>query len=218
MRPAANGHEVDRSLDARVDYRPGRQAGDRDGEFGYQGHAESGLDHGLNPVIALAAVSDAQAEAARLALLADLIGELAIGAKQVALVRDVVELDARLLFQPMARRDGDQHALAEQLERMEPLLVDAVRQAEDGDVDLAGGEHVLQRLGRGVAQIDVDVGIAAMKAAHQVEQLARTDRAHDADAERRLPQLLEVARPRLGGFRLRQDLGQIGLHHPAELG
>ena len=90
--------------------------------------------------------------------------------------------------------------------------------ADDRDFEIALFEHLDHLRRAGVDHLHLDARMLRLEPNQQVGDQLRTDRAHRADRQRRLLELLD--RPRLVARRAAAFLDglQIGQHHPPKLG
>ena len=118
----------------------------------------------------------------------------------------------------MAAAHRDHHLLLEQRHDVRALVRRLAGQAVDRRLQVAGEKCGLQLARIVVDDLQDDVGVALAEAGDQLDELARRDRAHDAELERRLLQVEEVARLALGIERLLQQLLQVRQRDAPQLG
>ncbi len=98
------------------------------------------------------------------------------------------------------------------------VLTETVQRVEDRDIEFIGIELRRERLGRAVPHRGVDAGRILLEGREQAVETHRSDSRHHAKADRHLVEQPEILGDRLGGLRLLQNLTQMWLHPPPELG
>jgi hypothetical protein len=177
--PPANGdglarHEAHGAKHLRLDQRADDEARHCHCVLGNVGEAQPGQHHALDPIVALAGVGPLQFDAAD--LLPDgtqIVVVLAVGARQVILLVQVLDADGIEPLEGMARSHRHDEALAIEGQRVEPI-VRVLRAAEQGDVDVSLGQQLLQLARRRILDVDRPV-IALAEGREQLDQTMRTD-------------------------------------------
>ena len=94
----------------------------------------------------------------------------------------------------------------------------AARQRIDRQLQRSFDQPLAQRQRIGIAQMQLDAGMAGLDRSDQLNDLVGCHRAHDADAQRRAFHRTVALRQPLGGERRLVDFGEVRLQHAPELG
>src|SRR5262249_55439163 len=84
------------------------------------------------------------------------------------------------------------------------------REAENRHLERAGEQLIVQFAGTGVGELQLDARMLGTQAREQIDQLVRSDRAHDAELERRFVELAEILGDTLCFRGLGENLREIG--------
>ncbi len=108
--------------------------------------------------------------------------------------------------------------LAEQRHHVQARIGLLAGDAIDRHLERALDEPLLQVPCVGIGELQLDPGVMPLDRSDQVDDLIRSDRAHDAQLERALLKAGEIFRQAFRLMRLVVDLLEMRLHHRAEFG
>src|SRR5262249_9358076 len=129
----------------------------------------------------------------------------------------ILDADSIEPLEWVTRADGNHEPLVVERQGMKPI-VEIIRSAEDRDIDLALRQKLLQCACRRVLEIDLNTLVVTDEAGEEVDKPVRSYCAHEADCQIGLIQPYECLGLPLRLSHLREDLFEIGPHHPPQLG
>ena len=129
---------------------------------GHEGEAETGRDHGKNPVVAIAAIHAFDLRAALGKNIARDVGLLAIDAVEVTLAVEITDADLGSIGEPMLATEHDEELFPEERKIMKPL-VDLVRPAIDGGLQSAVEQAALKIGSARVGDLQLDAGMLRLQ-------------------------------------------------------
>src|SRR5262245_58617521 len=218
MRATAHREQAHLAPDLRLDQGPHQNVvAVADAVLRHEAEPHAGRHHGQNPVVAIAAVDAPHLGAVGEKDRARVLQHLAIGAVEIALPVELAHGNRVHARQPVIGIQRDDELLAEQRKRVQ-ALVDALRQAIDGRLQVAGEQPLLQLGGACIHDLELDAGMALLQAADQPDEVRRPDRAHHAEAQPHVVELDEARRAFLGFPGLAIGLLEVGMHEPPQLG
>ena len=215
--PPGDGDQTDLAENLGLGDDAGGDAGQDRQEFGHHGAAEPGQDHGLNPVLPLGGIADADvgrrvgdAEGV------EMLGIFAVDAVEVILPVQLAQRHRLHCLEAMAGTEGDGVIFA-----IQQLLVETVGQVgqgDQGDVDFALHQQPDQLVAGSVAQVDLQRGYVGAQPLEQRNQPGRADGTHHPQPYRGVVDAAPRLRlqPRhLAGMNQRLD---VRPHSPSEVG
>jgi hypothetical protein len=195
---------------------PGLQPGQEDRVLWQKADADPRHNHGLDPVLALAAIGVTHLDALLLAQFPEIILELAVDTQQIALAVHFGHAHAVLVGEAMARRKGDDEALAVQGLDDEPLL-ERLRLGHEREIELALAQQLGEHGGHALAQGDLHTLVGAPEVGHETDAPHRTDGTHHTEIERRVLEFEKAPGRGLGTLGLLPDLLELRPDQPPEV-
>ncbi len=148
---------------------------------------------------------------------AQLVLVLAIDAQEIVLAVHVGKAQRVAPFEAVADGKRNDETLAIKRLHVE-AFVESIGLRHHRDVERAVEQQLGQPYRRRFAQGQLDAGVIVAKFRQEAHEAERADRAHHAEIERRIIEAQEFLRLSLGTLRFAEDLFEMRLHQPAEIG